>query len=89
MTTQSREIPYCQTPEQKKYLPLFDLCAPKDNWKTAINTMVNPMDLTELNASKQDLADAVEFVTGSKATITREGNNYRVVADGYYAACGA
>lgn len=78
-----------RTPENRKYLPIFNLVSPKPNWKTAINTVVDPIDLVEMSASKQDLVDSIEFFTGSKAVITREGSKYRVVADGYYAVCGA
>ena len=78
-----------RTPENRKYLPIFNLVSPKPNWKVAIDTTVNPIDLVELNASKQDLVDSIEFFTGSKAVITREGSKYRVVAAGYYAVCGA
>jgi hypothetical protein len=92
MTTQTnKEIAAddTRTPENRKYLPIFNLVSPTPNWKVAINTTVDPIDLVELNATKADLADAVEFFTGSKATITREGSKYHVVAAGYYAVCGA
>jgi hypothetical protein len=68
---------------------MFDLVAPKDNWKNPINALVDPFDIVELGITKKDLADAVEFFTGSAATITRENGKYRVKAVGYYATCGA
>lgn len=62
MTTQTNQeiaADEARTPENRKYLPIFNLVSPKPNWKVAINTTVDPIDLVELSASKQDLADAV------------------------------
>lgn len=78
-----------RTPENIKYLPMFKLVEPKDNWKNPINALVDPMDLVELGITKQDLSDAVEFFTGSPAVIEREGSKYRVTAPGYYIVIGA
>jgi len=78
-----------RTPENIKYKPMFDLVAPKDNWKNPINALVEPMDLVELGITKKDLSDAVEFFTGAPAVIVREGSKYRVTAPGYYIAVGA
>ena len=78
-----------RTPENIKYMPMFNLVAPKDNWKKPINALVDPMDLVELGITKKDLSDAVEFFTGAPAVIEREGSKYRVTAPGYYIVVGA
>lgn len=77
------------TPEQQKYQPLFDLVAPKDNWKERIDALVDPAELSKLGATKSDLGHAVTFYTGSVPTIGREGTKIRVRAAGYYACIGA
>jgi hypothetical protein len=77
-----------KTPEQIKYQPLFELVEDKTNWKNPINSLLDPMDLVELGATKDDLSQAVIFYTGSVPTIKRVGSKYRVVAAGYYAVCG-
>lgn len=85
MATETHE----KLPEQIKYEPLFNLVQPKDNWKNPINALVDPMDLVELNATKQDLNDAIVFYAGGPVTITREGSKLHVTAPGYYVAIGA
>jgi len=77
------------TPEQKKYQPLFDLVAPKDNWKKRIDALVDPAELSRLGVTENDLCHAVTFYTGSVPTISRERGSIRVRAAGYYAAIGA
>ncbi len=80
---------YEPTLEQKKYGPLFNLVAPKANWKDRINALVSPDELTRLGATKTDLGKAVTFYTGSVPTIKWERGQLRVTAAGYYAAIGA
>lgn len=80
---------YEPTPEQKKYGPLFNLVAPKANWKNCINALVSPDELKKLGATKTDLGKAVTFYTGSVATIKWERGQLRVMAAGYYATIGA
>jgi len=78
-----------QTPEQRKYQPLFDLVTNRENWKNPIDALVSPSVVRALGATKSDLGRAVTFYTGSVPTISREGKQWRVRAVGYYAAVGA
>ena len=77
------------TPEQRKYQPLFNLVAPRDNWKNPIRALVTPAELTALGATWNDLGKAVTFFTGSVATIQWKKGKIFVTAAGYYAAIGA
>lgn len=78
-----------QTPEQRKYQPLFDLVTNRENWKNPIDALVSPSVVRALGATKSDLGRAVTFYTGSVPTISREGTRWRVRAVGYYAAVGS
>ena len=83
------ERAYEMTPEQRKYQPLFDLVANRENWKYPVDALVSPSVVRALGATKSDLGRAVTFYTGSVPTISREGVRWRVRAAGYYAAVGS
>lgn len=65
---------------------LFSAVANRENWKAAIDAEVVFAD----DRAKIGTFQAIEFFTGSRATMTVLGEGrYRVVAAGYYAAIGA
>jgi len=65
---------------------MFDKVADKDNWKNPINSST----ILRTDDEKELLLNAIEFYTGSKATIANIlGTTYKVIADGYYSAIGA
>jgi hypothetical protein len=65
---------------------LFNMVAPKDNWK-------NPIDATVLiydESTLSNLVTAIQFFTGSVATVSKLGScKYHILAAGYYATIGA
>jgi hypothetical protein len=66
--------------------PAFDRVANKENWKFAIDAVIDIADMDE----QLVIHEAVIFYTGSVPTFTHlTGHSFRVRARGYYAAIGS
>jgi hypothetical protein len=84
-------------PEQVMYKPIFDLVAPKDNWKGPIDATIEaPREAGDREIFCKLMVAAVQFYTGSMAVVEWTGvksktgwPQMRVTAAGYYAAIGA
>lgn len=59
--------------------PLFDMVAPRDDWRGPINAVV------PYEADVAGICAAVEFYTATKATVKDAKGGFRIVAKGYRA----
>lgn len=68
---------------------VFNLVAPKDNWKMPINTVVSSADLAAVGATVEDVVQAIGWFAGGGGGYRLAPGGYRVFGPGYYRMVGA
>lgn len=68
---------------------VFNLVAPRPNWKVAISADVTKAALAAADASIGDVLAAIRWFAGGDGSATPITGGYHVAAPGYYAKIGA